>query len=111
MRWIIRSVFFISILGLSNNCYSQLWKQYADSAVVFSKVSEKKRATEFYLKAIKILDIDSSVTITHAAINDSLANLYLNLSEYKKADTNYLKAKEIREKLLKQRKFRLCFNL
>lgn len=76
---------------------SQLWKQYADSAKVFSGQKNTDKTLEFYSKAEEELKKDSFGTINYAIICDTLGVLFLKKKQYEKAEFVLLKAKEIRE--------------
>src|SRR3954469_15495187 len=91
----------VSILLLITPCaYSQLWKQYQDSAKVYKEQQKLDKAIELYSKARKELEKDSIGTNSYAGICHDLALLYYDIGQYEKAEPLYLEAKQIREKVL-----------
>jgi CHAT domain-containing protein len=98
MKNIQRGLFlFVAFIG--SHAYGQFWKQYADSASRSQEQRNPEIAIELYSKAATLLPIDSAFTITHAAINDSLGKLFINVQKYKVADSCYTQSLKIREKL------------
>ncbi len=87
-------------LFLSIDAYSQLWKQYSDSAKVFSDQKKTDKAIEYYYKAKDELKKDSMLSNSHAQICNGLASFYMNMAKYEKAEVLYIEAKNIREKVL-----------
>ncbi|MEO8150649.1 MAG: CHAT domain-containing tetratricopeptide repeat protein [Bacteroidia bacterium] len=92
-------IFFICIMSL-NEAYSQLWKQYVDSANAYNIKKDNDKSIEFYTKANEELKKDSAVTITYAGICDSLGVLYYKTRQYKEAEKFYIEAKLIKEKVI-----------
>ena len=80
--------------------YSQLWKQYSDSAKAFSDQKKMDKAIEYYSKAKEELQKDSSGTNSYAGSVIILLILYINMTQYEKAEPLFLEAKNIREKVL-----------
>ena len=113
MRKLRRGIMILFLLtGITAN--GQLWKDYVDSARFFQFQGNQEGAADYYLKALPILLVDSAITITHAAIADSLGKLFIDQQKYKSADTIYRKSKEIREKLFGTNSLDYalsCFNL
>jgi CHAT domain-containing protein/Tfp pilus assembly protein PilF len=92
----ISTAIFISFL---NPLHSQVWKQFTDSAKVYTKNNNTDKAIEFYYKALEELKKDSMGTNSYVQVCDTLGiSLYRN-REYKEAEKFYLEAKEIQEKL------------
>jgi CHAT domain-containing protein len=86
------------LLVASSFTYSQLWKQYADSAKILKVEKKYDSAIQLYTKAKEELKRDSALTNSYAGICDTIANIYQNISQYKKAEPFYVEAKEVREK-------------
>lgn len=76
-----------------------MWKQYADSAAILSSTATKQKAISYYSHSLALLANDSANTSTFAAINDSLAKVYMEVQKYKEAEEPYLKSQRVREKL------------
>src|SRR5688500_9597553 len=94
------AVVILFILILVSHCaYSQLWKQYADSAIGFNNQHNNDKAIELYTKVKEELKKDSLGTSSYAGMCDSLANLYTKISQYEKAKPLCIESKQIREKL------------
>lgn len=85
-------IFFFSPL------YSQLWKNYSDSAKTFTDKKNIDKAIEFYRKSLEELKIDSAGTTSYAQICDSLGNLCFRKQLLRDAKKYYLVAREIKEK-------------
>ena len=100
MKKLISSFTFIFFLFIATSLYGQLWKQYADSAKVYSDQKNTDKAIEFYNNAKTELEIDSTGTNSYARICSNLAFLYQAIGQYEKAEPLDLQAKQIREKIL-----------
>ncbi len=90
-------IVLLFIHSLSINAYSQLWKEYSDSAKVYSIQNKIDRAVEYFVNAKNILIKDSSGTVTYAKICNDLGVLYTDQRQYEKAESLYIEAKQIRE--------------
>ena len=96
----IKIVILIFILfSFSNSIYSQLWKQYSDSAKVFNDRKKTDSAVEYYIKAKVELQKDSVETKSYAQVCTSLGNIYKALRKFDKAEPLLIEAKQIRENL------------
>ncbi len=84
----------------STNTYSQLWKQYSDSARKYQDQNDPEKAINYYVKALKELERDSTESLTYAGFCNAIGNNYLNIEKYRQAEPYYLKGKAIREKIL-----------
>lgn len=107
MKRLYAIIFSVSFIGAYNYSFSQHWKQYSDSAQMFSILGTKKnsveyfnKAVEFYDKAKEILQKDSSGTLTYALISNNFARLYTTLGQYKNAEPLWIEAKNIRNRVL-----------
>ena len=92
------AILFILML-VSHSAYSQLWKQYADSATFFIHEKNLNKAIELYIKAKEELTNDSLETSSYANTCDNLANLYTTIDQHEHAEPLYITAKQTREKL------------
>lgn len=77
-------------------------KVYHQTANLFRLINNSKSAEVCLIESLEIYDIQSSSDTKDRAIaHNDLADLYLSLSEYTKAQENYEKAINILEKLLR----------
>jgi CHAT domain-containing protein len=93
------AILFILLL-IPPCAYSQLWKQYEDSAKVYKEQQKSDKAIEFYSKAREELKKDSMGTNSYAGTCNGLALLYSKMRQYEKAEPLFLETKQIREKVL-----------
>ena len=102
MKKIIITVQLVAFIFFFSSGYSQLWKQYADSAKMYSDKKNVDSAIVLYLQAKAELEknADSVETVTYAQMCYSIGELYYKVVEYKKAEPFCKMAKELREKLL-----------
>src|SRR5258706_13170843 len=99
MKILLGIIGFVPVF-FSSTAYSQLWKQYADSAKAYNNNKNEDTAIVFYNKAKDELQKDSAETYTYTKICASLATLYMNTGEYKKAEALFIENKEKRGKLM-----------
>ncbi len=102
------------LVFMAGNLSAQLWKQYADSAILYNGQKKTSRSLHFFNLAREELKRDSAGTRTYAYYTNYLGSCHLDLAEYEKAEALYLEAKEIREKLFGKRDTLYassCFNL
>ena len=93
------AILFILII-ISTDTYSQLWKQYADSAKAFKDRKSYDTAIILYYKAKEELKKDSAGTNSYAGICYTLGNIYIDLRKNKEAEQQLLEAKQVREVVL-----------
>ncbi len=93
-------IVLLFVVFLSINAYGQLWKQYSDSAKIFRDQNKIDSAISYYFKAKELLQKDSAETKSYTRICDNIGNLYYRTDQLKKAESLYLEAKQIREKIL-----------
>ncbi len=87
------------IVSFSVNAYSQLWKQHLDSAKSLSDQRNRIKAIEYYNKAKDELTKDSLETSIYASVCTNLGKLYKGLDKYEIAESLFITARQIREKV------------
>lgn len=92
-------VTFILLLFLSNSLYSQLWKQYSDSAKVYADQRNPEQAIHFYTKAKALITGDSIYTSTSIQLFKNLAILYYSTRQYNEAISTGSELKRVVEKV------------
>jgi CHAT domain-containing protein len=100
MKVLNATTLFFLLIYFPLGAHTQLWKQYTDSARHFEKQQQSDKAIDLYSKAKEALQKDSIGTNTYAGTCNILANLYVRMGQYEKAEPLYLEAKQIREKVL-----------
>jgi hypothetical protein len=85
------TILFI-LISVASSGYTQLSKQYADSARLYNDQKNTDKAIELYTNAKEELKKDSAETNSYVGICDSLANLYYNIAQYQKAEPLYLES-------------------
>jgi len=100
MRHLWLTILALSLILAAADAQDRFWKQYADSAKVFTEQKNIDKAIEFFNKAKEALTKDSALTNTYAGICNSLANLYFDMGQYNEAEPLYIESKKIREKVL-----------
>ncbi|MBL7723271.1 MAG: CHAT domain-containing protein [Chitinophagaceae bacterium] len=97
---------FLMVIGFMlclSNSYGQLWKQYVDSAKIYTDKKEQGKAFDLYVKIREELQKDSAGTKTYAFYTNYLGNLHLIKTQFSEAESLFLEAKAIREKTLSNR--------
>jgi len=100
MKDIRITVLLFILFSFSVDGYGQLWKQYADSAKLYTNQKNIDNAIEFYLKAKVELQKDSAGTQTYAQICYGLGICFSQKNQYDQAEKLYLEAKQIQDKVL-----------
>ncbi len=85
------------LAGVEAHC--QLWKEYADSALIFQGQKNTIKAIEYYTHSKTALEKDSVSTETYALICDNLAAAFFSNRQQEEAEKYYLRAKQVRENL------------
>ena len=89
---------FISQLFFTN-CYSQLWKEYADSAKALNNRQQTDSALALYYNAKDVLQKDSSQSNSYAEVCTGIGDIYIDLAKYDSAEKYYIISKNIGEKI------------
>ncbi len=97
MKRIILALIFIFLLFLSTSLYSQLWKQYADSAEACAHGGEDEKCLQYLYKAKDELAKDSSKTATYAKASNSVGIQLMAMGDFQKAEHYILEARLLLE--------------
>lgn len=100
MKTIYTATLLFILASLTSPAYSQLWKQYTDTAKARSEQNKLDEAIELYTKAKVELQKDSAGTLSYAQVCNDMADLYSELGEDDNSEYLYLEAKQIRGRLL-----------
>ncbi len=95
MKKILLSLF---ILFFSTASFAQKWQAYLDSGLIYIE-KDYKKSLDFILLSKENLPSDSSGTVTYAKIVNKLGILSYYMRQYEKAESLFLEAKNIREKI------------
>lgn len=99
MKRIQQLIVLLAVLA-GGNAHAQVWKNYADSAKIFMDQRKNTEAINYLIKAKDEIGKDSVMTNTYAGFCNTLGILYRNTQQPDKAESYFLIAMDIREKLL-----------
>lgn len=93
------SIFTSIIFAVTFHTNAQQWKDYSDSADFYIQQKNNPKAIEYYLMSGELLKKDSAVTLTNFKTNNAIADLYVAIGQYARAEPFYISSKSIIEKI------------
>lgn len=113
MSIIQKGIVCLAVL-FSMSLKAQLWKEYEDSAKHYKQKNNPDQSLYFYQLSNEELIKDSLYSKTRVAVLNNIANIYKSFSQFDKAESNYVAAIAVAEKLLPGMEYShavLCNNL